>query len=174
MFNHKLKLVRRSIASRFIPWAGAGVAKRALFPAAWCLALGASMDVETGRLELAAVNPGSELGSWLVSATAALSIAALLKQFARKTPLEAEFLSRKEFNDFKTKVDQEFASLRDRIDNSFRSLADKLDAINNRLHDVRASVDRLDERTQTAHAWSPEIKQRRSTTKTPEPKNAAV
>lgn len=130
------------------------------------------MDVGTGRSELSAdfvpcvlsvANPGSELGSWLVSATAALSIAALLKQFARKTPLEAEFLSRKEFNDFKTKVDQEFASLRERIDNSFRSLADKLDAINNRLHDVRASVDRLDERTQQPHAWSPEIKQRRQT-----------
>jgi hypothetical protein len=109
------------------------------------------------------VNPASEptpaqLGAWLLSATAALSIAALLKQFARKTPLEAEFLSRKEFTDFKTKVDQEFASLRDRIDGSFRSLADKLDAINNRLHDVRASVDRLDERTQTPHTWQPEIK----------------
>jgi len=58
------------------------------------------------------------LGSWLISATAALSILALGKQLTRKTPLEAEFLNKKEFSEFRDKVETNFNSLRDRIDNS--------------------------------------------------------
>ena len=120
------------------------------------------------------VNPASEpapaqLGAWLLSATAALSIAALLKQFARKTPLEAEFLSRKEFTAFK---DQDFAELRRHVDRSFQALSEKLDAINDRLFDLHSVIARVDERTTSASAWSPEIKHRRPNLKTanPEPK----
>jgi hypothetical protein len=93
--------------------------------------------------QLPAAEP-SQIGAWLVSASAVLSAAALARQFRRKTPIEAEFLTRKEFQDFK---DKDFADLRNRVDQSFRSLSDKLDGINERLHDVRSLVDRLDERT---------------------------
>jgi len=84
------------------------------------------------------------LGSWLISATAALSILALGKQFMRKTPIEAEFLTRREFQDFK---DKDFAELRNRIEKSHESLANKLDTISDRLSDVGALVARVDERT---------------------------
>jgi hypothetical protein len=95
-----------------------------------------------------AAAPGaSALGSWLISATAALSIVALGRQFIRKTPLEAEFLTKKEFNEFRDKVEGNFNSLRDRIDHSHEALANKLDGITTRLHDVSSLVARLDERT---------------------------
>ena len=95
---------------------------------------------------LAVANPESaQLGAWLLSATAALSLAALLKQLARKTPLEAEFLSRKEFTDFK---DKDFAELRHHVDHSFQALSGKLDAINDRLFDLHSVIARVDERTQ--------------------------
>jgi hypothetical protein len=93
--------------------------------------------------QLPAAEP-SQIGTWLVSACAVLSAAALARQFKRKTPIEAEFLTKKEFQEFK---DKEFADLRNRVDQSFRSLSDKLDGINERLHDVRSLVDRLDERS---------------------------
>ena len=65
----------------------------------------------------------------------------------RKTPIEAEFLTKKEFNEFRDKVDTSFNSLRDRIDHSHETLANKLDTINGRLSDVSSLVARLDERT---------------------------
>ena len=86
-------------------------------------------------------------GQWLISAVAALSIVALAKQFMRKMPIEAEFLTKKEFNEFRDKVDTNFTSLRDRIDNSHQTLSNKLDTLNDRIADVRSSVDRVDERT---------------------------
>ncbi len=113
-----------------------------------------------------ALNPDQALGAWLLSATAALSLATLVKQLGRKTPLEAEFLSRKEFGEFKVKVEQEFTALRDRMDDSFRALSDKLDGINNRLHEVRSLVDRVDERTKHLHAWEPQIRHRTATAET--------
>lgn len=93
--------------------------------------------------ELPAPSPHA-LGSWLLSAAGALSILALAKQFMRKTPLEAEFLTKREFQEFK---DKDVADLRNRIDHSHESLSIKLDSINNRLSDVSSLVARLDERT---------------------------
>ena len=89
----------------------------------------------------------STFGAWLACAVAALSILVLGKQFMRKTPIEAEFLTKKEFNEFRDKVDTSFNSLRDRIDHSHETLANKLDTINGRLSDVSSLVARLDERT---------------------------
>src|SRR5688572_2006631 len=89
----------------------------------------------------------NDLGSWLISAAAALSIVALGKQFMRKTPLEAEFLTKKEFNEFRDKVDTNFNSVRDRIDHSHETLVTKLDTINTGLGEVTSLVARLDERT---------------------------
>ena len=86
----------------------------------------------------------SALGSWLISAAAALSLFALGKQFMRKTPIEAEFLTKREFQDFK---DKDFADLRNRIEHSHESLSNKLDSINSRLSEVGSLVARLDERT---------------------------
>src|SRR5688572_13595853 len=120
----------------------------------WTLALGSS---ETSAFSLGgrALAPlaflaelpaptATAFGQWLISAVAALSILALGKQFVRKTPLEAEFLTKREFQEFK---DKDFASLRNRIEYSHESLANKLDAINHRLSDVASLVARLDERT---------------------------
>ena len=87
---------------------------------------------------------GNALGSWLISAAAVLSLFAVGKQFMRKTPLEAEFLTKREFQDFK---DKDFAGLRNRVDQSHESLSNKLDSINNRLSEVASLVARLDERT---------------------------
>ena len=87
---------------------------------------------------LAVTVPDAGLGAWLLSATAALSIAALAKQFMRKPPLEAEFLTRADFQNFQ-----------DKLDRSVNALSLKLDAVNDRLHDLRALVDRLDERTKS-------------------------
>ena len=95
----------------------------------------------------AAAPSASALGSWLLSAAGALSIVALAKQFMRKTPIEAEFLTKKEFNEFRDKVDTNFNSLRDRIDHSHQTLSNKLDTMNDRIADVRSSVDRVDDRT---------------------------
>jgi len=93
----------------------------------------------------------STFGAWLACAVAVLSILALGKQFMRKTPLEAEFLTKKEFNEFRDKVDTNFESLRNRIDHSHETLATKLDTINTRLHDVGSLVARLDERTKLSN-----------------------
>jgi oligoendopeptidase F len=105
------------------------------FFGAWNLQLGAS--------DTSATSPAS-LGSWLLSAAAALSIMALGKQFMRKTPLEAEFLTKREFQDFK---DKDFAEFRQRVDQSFHDVSEQLKAMNNRLSDIGALVARLDERT---------------------------
>lgn len=86
----------------------------------------------------------TQFHQWLLSAFAVLSIAALVKQFARKPSIEAEFLTKAEFANFK---DKDFADLRNRVDHSYQALANKLDSINDRLHEVRSLVDRLDERT---------------------------
>ena len=96
--------------------------------------------------EIPAPSPNA-LESWLISAAAVLSLFALGKQLMRKTPIEAEFLTKKEFNEFRDKVDTSFNSLRDRIDNSHQTLSTKLDTLNDRIADVRSSVDRVDERT---------------------------
>jgi hypothetical protein len=118
-----------------------------------------SVTLHALRFTLAELPPPSpsSFGHWLISAFAALSVVVLAKQLGRKTPLEAEFLSRREFQEFK---DKDFAELRHRVDNSFQSLSDKLDGINNRLHELRASVERMDERTKYLHAWESEIKPR--------------
>ena len=70
----------------------------------------------------------------------------------RKTPLEAEFLTKREFQAFK---DKDFADLRNRIENSHESLSTKLDSINTRLSEVGSLVARLDERTKV-HSVSTE------------------
>jgi hypothetical protein len=113
--------------------------------------LGSALAPLAFLAEVPAPSP-SALGSWLISAVAALSILALGKQFIRKTPLEAQFLTKREFQDFK---DKDFADLRNRINHSHESLSNKLDGINNRLHDVGSLVARLDERTKVHKVHSP-------------------
>ena len=126
----------------------------------WFLMLGTYLVIGAWSLELQAASPflaevpapaGNALGSWLISATAALSILALGKQFMRKTPLEAEFLTKREFQDFK---DKDFADLRNRIEHSHESLSNKLDSINTRLSEVGSLVARLDERTKVHNVQS--------------------
>jgi len=85
--------------------------------------------------------------NWLVSATAALSIMALGKQFVRKTPLEAQFLTRKEFADFREKLDQDLNGISGKIDRSHDLLSHRLDVLSVRMDEVRSLVDRVDERT---------------------------
>jgi hypothetical protein len=85
--------------------------------------------------------------NWLLSAAAALSIAALGKQFIRKTPLEAQFLTRKEFTEFRDKLDQDLSAISAKIDRSHDLLAHRLDGLSVRFDEVRSLVDRVDERT---------------------------
>ena len=112
---------------------------------------------ESPLAQLPAPDP-SHFTHWLVSATAALSLAALGKQFLRKTPLEAEFLTKKEFGEFKTKLDQDFAAVHTKIDRCFELLSSRLAELNQaaenrtailheRINEVRSLVDRVDERT---------------------------
>ena len=110
-----------------------------------------SVESSAFLAELPAPSP-SAFGQWLLSAVAALSIVAVGKQFMRKTPIEAEFLTKREFQDFK---DKEFADLRNRIDHSHELLSNKLDGINTRLSDVGSLVARLDERTKVHAVHSP-------------------
>ena len=95
---------------------------------------------------------------WILSAVAALSVAGLIRQFIRKPPLEAEFLNRREFADFKAKLDKDFDATWSRIDRSFDLLNRRLDEMNQnderrtatldaRINEVRSLVDRVDERT---------------------------
>ena len=128
---------------------------------AWSLApiLAALPNASGAELlaQLPAPDP-SHFTHWLVSATAALSLAALGKQFLRKTPLEAEFLTKKEFADFKNKLDQDFAAVHTKIDRCFDLLSSRLAELNQaaenrnavlheRINEVRSLVDRVDERT---------------------------
>jgi hypothetical protein len=85
--------------------------------------------------------------NWLLSAAAALSIAALGKQFIRKTPLEAQFLTRREFAEFRDKLDQDLSAISAKIDRSHDLLAHRLDGLSARFDEVRSLVDRVDERT---------------------------
>ena len=92
--------------------------------------------------------------NWLVSAAAALSLAALGKSFLRKTPLETQFLTRKEFTEFRDKLDQDLAAISSKIDRSFDLLSHHLDSLNQRMDEVRSLVDRADERTKTTRPIS--------------------
>lgn len=85
--------------------------------------------------------------NWLMSATAALSIVALGKQFVRKTPLETQFLTRKEFAEFREKLDQDLNGISGKIDRSHDLLSHRLDVLSVRMDEVRSLVDRVDERT---------------------------
>lgn len=95
---------------------------------------------------------------WLLSAVAALAVAGLIRQFIRKPPIEAEFLNRREFADFKAKLDKDFDAIWGKIDRSFELLNHRLDEMKQddqqrtadldaRINEVRSLVDRVDERT---------------------------
>ena len=85
--------------------------------------------------------------NWLASAAAVLSIVALGKQFVRKTPLEAQFLTRKEFTEFREKLDLDLSAIGGKIDRCHDLLSHRLDVLSLRLDEVRSLVDRVDERT---------------------------
>jgi len=93
------------------------------------------------------VPDATHFGTWLMSATAVLSIAALGKQFVRKTPLEAQFLTRKDFAEFREKLDLDLSAIGGKIDRSHDLLSHRLDVLSLRLDEVRSLVDRVDERT---------------------------
>ena len=85
-----------------------------------------------------------------MSAAAALSIAALGKQFLRKRPLEAEFLTRKDFGDFREKLDLDLGAISGKIDRCHDGLTHRMDILGARIDEVRSLVDRVDERTKRA------------------------
>lgn len=93
--------------------------------------------------------------NWLVSAAAALSIAALGKQFVRKTPLETQFLTRKEFAEFREKLDLDLGAISLKIDRSHDLLSHRLDVLSTRIDEVRSLVDRVDERTKVSERRRP-------------------
>jgi len=120
-----------------------------------CLAFGQSclanpqlstLNHQPSLSQLPAPDP-AHFTNWLVSATAALSLVALGKQFVRKTPLEAQFLTRKEFAEFREKLELDLNANSVKIDRSYDLLSHRLDVLSVRLDEVRSLVDRVDERT---------------------------
>ena len=89
----------------------------------------------------------AHFANWLACAAAALSIVALGKQFVRKIPLEAQFLSRKEFAEFREKLEQDLNAIIGKIDRSHDLLSHRMDVLSVRIDEVRSLVDRVDERT---------------------------
>jgi len=101
--------------------------------------------------------------SWLISAAAVVSMAALAKKlFVRKPPIEAEFVTKAEFRMLREDVERELNSLRDKIDARFVSLGEKIEemkaellaagerrssSIHRRLNELEAGLARVDERT---------------------------
>jgi len=115
------------------------------------------MQVKSTLAQLPAPDP-SQFRDWLLSAAAALSLAWLAKQFIRKPPIEAEFLTRQEFTLFKDKLERDFDATWGKLDRSFETLSRKLEELesaeerralilHDRIYELRGFVDRLDERT---------------------------
>jgi hypothetical protein len=104
-----------------------------------------------------------DIERWILSGAAVLSFALLGKKFfGRKTPVEAEFVSKQEFKPFRRSVEGELGALRDRLDARFFSLAEKLDqtrndllrdnerrteSLHNRISELESGLARVDERT---------------------------
>ncbi len=113
-------------------------------------------------LQLPTLPPGS-IETWLLCAVAVGAIAALaVKLFVRKTPLEAEFVTKEEFRIFRAAVERDLSGLRDRIDSRHLAILEALDklrtdllsdadrrsvALHKRLNDAESTLARLDERT---------------------------
>ena len=69
---------------------------------------------KNGLLPLLAQLPAAgadQFRDWLVSAAAVLAVGALIRQFVRKPPLEAEFLSKKEFGEAQRKLERDLDSV---------------------------------------------------------------
>jgi hypothetical protein len=107
--------------------------------------------------------PPGAIETWLLCALAVASIVAIgVKLFIRKTPLEAEFVSKEEFRIFRAAVERDLGGLRDRIDSRHLAILEALDklrndlladaerraiAIHKRLNDAESALARVDERT---------------------------
>ena len=107
--------------------------------------------------------PSGAIETWLLSAVAVVSIAAvMMKVFIRKPPIEAEFVSWAEFRRFREGVERELYALRDRIDARFLNVVEKMDQVkiellaegerragtlHQRLNDMESGLARVDERT---------------------------
>jgi hypothetical protein len=114
--------------------------------------------------QLPSIQPG-ELEAWLVPAAAVMSIALLARQlFMRRAPIEAEFLSKAEFEPFRSGVERDLDSLRDRLDARFLSLGEKIEllkiellkdgerraeSLHHRINELESGLARVDERTKS-------------------------
>ena len=107
--------------------------------------------------------PAGEVERWLLSAFVVGSLVALgVKLFVRRTPLEAEFVTKEEFRIFRAAVERDLGGLRDRIDSRHLGVIERLDqlkasllsdserreaSLHRRLSDMEAGLARVDERT---------------------------
>jgi hypothetical protein len=84
------------------------------------------------------------LESWLISATAILSLIALAKKLLPRHRNDEEFAT-------KVELHNEVGSVRDKIDARFFTLSEKIEGIGGSLHarlaELERAVARLDERT---------------------------
>ena len=107
--------------------------------------------------------PAGAIETWLLCALAVGTIVAIgVKLFIRKTPLEAEFVTKEEFRIFRAAVERDLGGLRDRIDSRHLGIIEALDklradlladaerraiSIHKRLNEAESTLARVDERT---------------------------
>ena len=106
--------------------------------------------------------PG-ELERWILSAAALGGVVLLgVKLFVRRPPLEAEFVTKEEFRQWRASVEGTLGGLRDRIDSRHMGVIEQLEqlkasllsdgerraaSLHRRLNDMEAGLARVDERT---------------------------
>jgi hypothetical protein len=86
-----------------------------------------------------------QLEVWLVCAAALVGLGVGVKLLvARRPGLEAEFVTKSEFREFRTSVEQDLNGLRDRIDSRHLAVLQSIEGLKS---SVLAEVARLDERS---------------------------
>ncbi len=112
--------------------------------------------------QLPTLSPG-QLETWLLSALAVAAAVALgIKLFVRRPSLEAEFVTKDEFRQFRASVEADLSGLRDRIDTRHVAVVQTLEQVKGtiladgerrsaelhvRLSHLEAGLARVDERT---------------------------
>jgi hypothetical protein len=89
--------------------------------------------------QLPTLAPG-QLENWLISAAAALSVAALVKKLLPQKRRDSDLVTREELH-------HELNTIRDRLDALSEKIERALSALHDRLSSLEAAVARLDERS---------------------------
>jgi hypothetical protein len=112
--------------------------------------------------QLPTLAPG-ELERWIISAAAVGGVVLVgMKLFGRRVGMEAEFVTKEEFRQFRMAVEHDLGGLRDRIDSRHLGVIETIEklkqslledgerragALHKRLSELEAGLARVDERT---------------------------